>query len=315
MKMNNFSECVEFLKSSDRFEIYTHTHPDGDAIGSSFALAAALKKLGKKARVVCLDTLPEVFSYIYSVENEAFEAETTVTVDVADRTLLGDFPEDKVIDLALDHHKNNRTLAKKLFCDPERAACGEIVFDIITSLGVELDRYIAECLYTALATDTGCFKFSNANSRTFETVAKLCRYAENGNFGYLNVPLFITKSPAKLRLETQVLSEIRYYFEGRVALVAVTDELLKKAGVCEADTGGIEQLAKIPEGVVLGITLKEREGGFKVSMRSSDSLDCSLICAHFGGGGHHSASGCFISAPLEEAVKTIISYLEESDVL
>ncbi len=313
--MNKLSECAELLKSLDNIEIFTHIHPDGDALGSSYALSYALKKLGKKVRVVCLDTLPEVFSYICVPQEDDFECRYTVTVDVADRSLLGDFPQDRAIDLAIDHHKNNKVGAKELYCDMTRAACGEIVFEIIRYLGVELDRYLAECLYTAIATDTGCFKFSNTDSRTFEIASQLCRHTPNGNFGYLNVPLFTTKSKKSMMLESQVIAGLKYHFDGRVALAFITAELLKKAGVSDSETGGIEQLAKIPEGVVLGVTFKERVGGYKVSMRSSDEVDCSKICEHFGGGGHHSASGCFISGTLDEAVSSLISYLEESDVL
>ncbi len=313
--MNNFPGLTEFFKKADNVEIFTHIHPDGDAIGSSYALAYALKKLNKKARVVILDTLPETFSYIYKQDFEDFEKKYTVTVDVADRGLLGNFPEERTIDFAIDHHNNNKTGAAELFCDPTRAACGEIIFDLIESLGVELDGYLAECLYTAIATDTGCFKFSNTDSRTFYAVSRLCKYAKGGNFGYLNVPLFITKSKSQISLEAEVLSNLDYRFGGKVAISKITSALLEKAGVSESETGGIEQLAKIPEGVVLGITLKERAGGFKVSMRSSDSLDCSKICAHFGGGGHHSASGCFIEGDCEKVIETLVSHLEERDIL
>ena len=95
----------------------------------------------------------------------------------------------------------------------------------------------------------------------------------------------------------------------------VTELLLEEIGISDSETSGIEQLSKIPEGVVLGITLKERKNGFKVSMRSDDSVDCSEICAHFGGGGHHSASGCFIEGNLEHAKTAILDYLEGSDML
>ena len=313
--MTNLHDAVAFFKNADNIEIFTHIHPDGDALGSSEALCLALKKLGKKAKVTCLDKIPESFSYLFDEKEEEFVPEYTVTVDVASRGLLGDFPEDKVIDFAIDHHNNNKTGAKELLCDPTMAACGEIIFEIIKELEVELDEHIAECLYTAIATDTGCFKFSNANAHTFKTVSELCKYAKNGNFGYLNTPLFITKSKKQLDLEKEILSNMRYLFNGKVTLVTVDSKLLERVGISDSETGGIEQISKIPEGVVLGITLKERPLGFKVSMRSSDSLDCSKICEYFGGGGHHSAAGCFIEGTAYEVEKKITQYLEESDVL
>jgi phosphoesterase RecJ-like protein len=313
--MNKLCEIAELIKAWDKIEIFTHIHPDGDALGSSYALASALGRMGKTVRVTVNDSLPSTFGYIHSVTFPEFEPEVTVTVDVASRTLLGDFPSDKVINLAIDHHENNTTGAEVLFCDPKRAACGEIIFDIIEKLGVAPDRYIAECLYTAIATDTGCFKFSNTNAKTFEIASRLCAHAPDGNFGYLNTPLFITKSRKQIALEAEILSSLGYHFDSKVAISVITDELLKRLEIGENEAAGIEQLSKIPEGVELGITLKERQSGFKVSMRSSDNIDCAKICAFFGGGGHHSAAGCFIQGKKDEVLKKIISHLEESDIL
>lgn len=313
--MNSILEVSELLKSFDNIEIFTHVHPDGDALGSSFALACALRKLGKNARVTCLDTLPSDFEYIYGVSQPEFQGQYTVTVDTADMSLLGDFPHDRRIHLAIDHHNSNRVVCDALYCDPERGACGEIIFDIIKALGVELDRYMAECLYTALATDTGCFKFSNTKKSSFLMAAELCTYAPEGNFGYLNVPLFTTKTPARIKLESEIMGNLEYHFDGKIAVASVTDELLLRLGLSDNETGGVEQLPKVPFGVVLGITLKQRVGGFKVSMRSDDSLDCSKLCAAFGGGGHHSASGCFIEGGAYEVKKKILSYIEEREIL
>ena len=313
--MNDVCSVAELLKGADNIEIFTHVHPDGDALGSAYALSAALKKLSKNVRVTVNDTLPSDFSYIHNVENPEFTADYTVSVDVASMSLLGDFPEDRVIDLAIDHHLNNTTRSKNLYCDPTRAASGEIIFEVIGALGVELDLYMAQCLYTAIATDTGCFKFSNTTFRTFEIAAALCKYAKNGNFGYLNTPLFVTKSRRRMTLEAKVTDAMTYHFDGRVAVATVTDELLLDVGAADSETAGIEQISKIPEGVLLGITLKERNNGFKVSMRSDDRVDASLICAHFGGGGHHSAAGCFVEGDMEKVKNTILNYLEEADVL
>lgn len=313
--MSNILEAAEFLKSHDNIEIFTHIHPDGDTTGSSFALCTALLKLGKKAKVVCLDKFPENLSYIHSLEMPEFEAETTVSVDVAARSLLGkDFPEDKTIHLAIDHHLNNTTDAELLVCDHRRSAAGELIYELILALGVELDRYIAEALYTAISTDTGCFRFSNTTRRTFEIAGHLCDFAEEGSFGYLNTPLFITKSQEQLRLEANILANLDYYFDSRVCVSVISSTLYETLGVSENDAAGIEQLAKVPKGVELGITLKERLGGYKVSMRSSDNIDASVICANFGGGGHHSASGCFIKGTKNEVLDEILEYIEESNL-
>lgn len=310
----NLKECADFLRRADNLHIYTHIHPDGDAIGSSFALARVLKKMGKRVKVNCLDTLPSYLSYIWNTENEDFEGDVIVTVDVADRVLLGDFG-DKKIDLVIDHHKNSRIECENKLCLDEMAATGEIVFEIMKQLSVEPDKYIAECLYTAISTDTGCFKFSNAKEHTFKTVSELVKYAPEGNFGYLNEPLFITKSKNKLRFESEVISNLSFHFDGKVTVSVITNALIAKYAIPGGDTGGVEQLGKAIEGVKLAITLKERDDGFKISMRSSDDLDCSEICAHFGGGGHRAASGCFMSEEHEKIVEILLRYIEEKVAL
>lgn len=311
----DIKKTAELLMSLDNIHVYTHAHPDGDAIGSSYGLAAILRKKGKRVKVVCLDTLPRYLSYIWKAENPDFKCENIVTADVADMSLLGDFDESNRIVLAIDHHRQNRVNCENLLCMEDMAATGEIVFELARELGVELDRYIAECLYTAISTDTGCFKFSNATAHTFSTVAELTKYAPNGNFGYLNLPLFITKPIGKMQFESDVIARLRFYFDGKVSVSVITHELIAKHGITDADTGGVEQLGKSPEGVVLAITLKERDDGFKVSMRSSDDLDCSAICQAFGGGGHHSAAGCFFKDSAENIISTILSYVEEKGIL
>ena len=307
-------ECAEFIKALDKVHIYTHIHPDGDALGSSYALARAMKKMGKLVKVICLDTLPKYLSHVWDVKNEDFEADFIITSDVADMSLLGDFGEKK-IDLAIDHHVENRVNAQRKLCIPEAAATGEIIFDIIKEMGVTPDRYIAECLYTAISTDTGCFKFSNTTEKTFKTVSELCRFTPEGNFGYLNTPLFVTKSINKMQFESEIISSLRFFLDGRVSVAVVTDALIKKHGLSDSETGGVEQLGKSPEGVLLAITLKERENGFKVSLRSDDTIDASRICAAFGGGGHKCAAGCFFEDSAENIIETLLSYLKEAGIL
>ena len=311
----NIKEAAELLRSVDNVHIYTHAHPDGDALGSAYALSAILKKMGKRARAICLDTLPRYLEYIWNVDNHDFKGDVIVTVDVADTSLLGNFDTANKIFLAIDHHQNTRVDCENLLNVNTMAATGEIIFELARELGVELDGYLAECLYTAIATDTGCFKFSNATEHTFSCVAELTRYAPNGNFGYLNQPLFITKPINKMKFESYLIANLKFYFDGKVSVSTVTREIIEMHHITEAETGGVEQLGKSPEGVELAITLKERDDGFKVSMRSSDHIDCSAICANWGGGGHHSASGCFFKGKPEEIIDTIISYIKEKGIL
>lgn len=307
--------AADILRTLDNIHIYTHIHPDGDAMGSAYGLAAILKKLGKRVKVICLDTLPKYLSYIWNVDNPDVLCDSIVTVDVADMSLLGDFDMSNKISLAIDHHNHNKVACEALLCMNHMAATGEIIYEIATELNVEMNRYIAECLYTAIATDTGCFKFSNTCEHTFSTVAKLTCYVPGGNFGYLNVPLFISKPFKNMQFESDIVANLQFYFNGKVSVSIVTFDIIAKHGLTDADTGGVEQLGKTPEGVELAITLKQRDDGYKVSMRSSDSIDCSVICAAFGGGGHHSAAGCSFKDSPESIVDTLLSYIKEKGIL
>lgn len=308
-------ECAELLKTFDNIHIYTHIHPDGDALGSSYALSAALKKLGKRVKVVCLDTLPEYLSFIWkNVGEEDFEPDFIVTSDVADMSLLGEFGNKK-IDLVIDHHLKNSLPSENKLVLPEMAATGEIIYELILELQLELDNFIADCLYTAISTDTGCFKFSNATAHTFKTVGELTAFTPSGNFGYLNLPLFIVKSKNKLKFESELIQSLDFLFDGKVSVLVVTDEVIKKHSLTDSDTGGVEQLGKSIEGVELALTFKERKGGFKVSLRSSDSIDASLIASHFGGGGHRCAAGCFIEGERDFAVNALISHIKEEGII
>ncbi len=310
-KIIDIKEAARLLSSMDNIHIYTHAHPDGDALGSAYALSAILEKTGKCCKAVCLDTLPRYLSHVWDRESKDVPCENIVTVDVADMSLLGEFDMQNRIALAIDHHGTNRVDCENLLCMSHYAATGEIIFDLAKELGVEFDRYIAECLYTAVSTDTGCFKFSNTAEHTFLCVAELTKYAPNGNFGYLNEPLFISKPIEKMKFESEIISSLRFYYDGKLSVSLVTNDIIAKYGLSDSDIGGVEQLGKAPEGVELAITLKERDGGFKISMRSSDRLDCSALCAKFGGGGHHSAAGCFLNGDAESIVNTLIETVKD----
>ena len=151
--------AAEFLMDNDNFVILTHASPDGDTLGSGFALRAALELLGKKAKVICPDEIPAKFNFIAMQKDIDFEPETVVAVDIADDKLLGSLREvykDK-IELCIDHHRSNTEFAKRLYLEADSGAATECVYNVIEVLGVEITPYIASCLYLGMATDTGCF--------------------------------------------------------------------------------------------------------------------------------------------------------------
>jgi len=299
------------LSGKNNILILSHASPDGDTLGCAFSLWNALHALGKRARVLCPDPLPERFSCLYEgYTEEAFREEYIVAVDVAALQLLGQCRETYAerIDLCIDHHPSNGLYAAKTCLVPEAAACCEILAKIIPLMGVQLTPLIANCLYTGVSTDTGCFKFSNTTAATHRTAALLIECG--ADFRTINERLFDTKSRARVQIEREALSSMRFYAEDRIALIAISQAMAAMAD--ESDLDGISSLPRMIEGVEVGITLREKpDGTVKASVRTTSAVDASGLCARFGGGGHARAAGCTLDANLETAAKTLVSAAEE----
>ena len=161
-------QAADFLLSRDCFEILTHDYPDGDTLGSGFGLCLALQQLGKRARVITTD-VPKDFTFLQEgIVPQEFEAETIVSVDVADEKLLGCNREkyEGKIDLCIDHHLTNKITAPLKCVDGSAAANCEILFALFGIMNVKITREIANNLYTGVSTDTGCFRYTNTTSKT-----------------------------------------------------------------------------------------------------------------------------------------------------
>ena len=298
----------------DRVLVACHRSPDGDAVGSSHALAAALRKMGKQARVFCPDPIGEEFSYLTEAEQglSFFEPEHFVTVDIASPEMLCSAPFLSKIEIVLDHPRINTVEGKVKYIDPEKASCAEIVLELLDVMGVELDSYLAKALYTAIATDTGCFRYSNTTKDTFLAAAKLSAYVRKGDFYAINKLMFETKSLLKLKLEGYAVSHMKTAFDGKVAYLLVTLKEREKLGATYADMDGLIAVVRQLAGVKVAMVIREREEGeFKVSVRSEGDFDASQFCSAFGGGGHIAAAGCTLFGKQEEDI--VPRLLEEAE--
>ncbi len=307
MKIDAY-EAAEFLKTHDDYLILMHASPDGDTLGSGFALCGILQRMGKRARAVCPDPIPHRFDYMYrAVKQQDFEPQTIVCVDVADTKLLGDMKEvgDRAA-LCIDHHISNTEYAERLYLHAEYAAAAECVYDVICALGEEIDTEIANCIYTGVATDTGCFRFSNTTPQSHMIAAVMIKCG--AEITPINYAMFDMKSQGRIKLEQEVLKNIRYYADGHIALITVTLDMLAK--ITDIDSDDVGALSAIPrqiEGVDIGICLKEKKAGvYKASLRSSERINVSDICVGFGGGGHARAAGCSFTSSIEDAEKALV---------
>ncbi|MBQ6601623.1 MAG: bifunctional oligoribonuclease/PAP phosphatase NrnA [Clostridia bacterium] len=307
-----FDEAVSELKNADDILILCHRNPDGDTLGSGFALLRALRAAGKRVKLFCDDKIPEKFSYLYEgAENEEFEEKFVVSVDVAERKLLGEGGNEKYgdrVDLSFDHHGTSRLFAKKTYCEPESASACEIIFSVIRALGVEISGEIASCLYTGMSTDTGCFRYSNVTPRTHRIAAELIE--KGADHARINVKMFETKSMNNIMLERMCLDSLESYGEGKVAVITVTKAMLDECKTEKSAIDAIKPITRQIEGVEIGLTVKEEnDGKTGISVRTSESYDASLICAHFGGGGHERAAGCEMKCSPAEAKERAVSYI------
>ena len=308
------SAAVNELLAEDEILILCHKNPDGDTIGSAGALYWALRALGKTAAVLCSDPIPQMYNYMMlETYSRQFKPKFVVAVDVASMQLFGennDMQEfSQNVNLCIDHHGSNAAYAYGTYLDADAAACCEILTELIPMMGVTIDPHMADCLYTGIATDTGCFKFSSTTANTHTVAAKLieagCHVEE------LNTLLFDTKPRARMEAERIARNHLEYYLDGRCALIYLTRDEIRQSGVDPAD---LEELTSLPisiEGVKVGLTLRQQPGGsYRISVRTAKGVDACAIARRLGGGGHTRAAGCELLGDLENTKNAILAEVE-----
>ncbi|MFV0413833.1 MAG: DHH family phosphoesterase [Oscillospiraceae bacterium] len=304
----DITSVVQRLLKAENILILCHKNPDGDTLGSAGALHWALKALGKTSAVFCSDPIHERYSIMQlEMFRGQFRPGYIVAVDIAGPQLFGEAAAqyaDKV-DLCIDHHGSNSGYADVMLLDDTAAATCEMIYEIVVALGVTPDERIANCLYTGVSTDTGCFKFANTTARTHRVAARLIDLG--ADIKLLNEQLFENKSKQRMAVEQLALSTLEYHFDGKCALICLTREQIASVGVDDGDLEGVTSLPRSIEGVYVGITMRQQAGGsYKVSVRTKVGTDATVICAALGGGGHKQAAGCEIIGGKENAKAAIL---------
>ena len=303
------NDCAAFLKERNGFAIITHSGPDGDTVGSAAALCLGLRKLGKTAHVVENAQLPKKFQHL--LENLAKPAaengDILISVDTASAKMVSEDVGElaNAIDLRIDHHGSGTPFAAFELVDSTAAACSEIIFDLLGLLGVEMDVSIANALYTAVSTDTGCFRYANTTSRSF-ALASACA-AVSPDIFKINQTLFDTVTLGRLRLEGWVTAHMELLREGQIAICAIPAELQEELGLADEDMKNIAGFLRSIEGVKMAATVRQdTEGHTGLSVRAVPGWDAAAICAKFGGGGHKGAAGASLqNVTLTEAMEAL----------
>ena len=300
------------LNKMDNVLIFAHRSPDGDTLGCAFALCRGMRSLGKKATVKCADEIPEKYAFMREgMEEQTFEPQHFVTVDVAGAHLLGSLAEEyeKKIEVCIDHHLKNTVEAPVKFVDTDAAATAEVIWLILSAMGVPMDKEIASCLFAAISTDTGCFKYSNVKPRTHLIAVELMKYGVD--CAGINFKLIDEVSQAQLELKKQALGTLEYCCNNQCAIVTVTSEMIEQTNASPEDLDGISNIPRSIAGVECGITMRQIADGWKISVRSSEKVNACELCGKFGGGGHKAAAGCKFSDSYEDAKKQLVDAVSE----
>lgn len=310
------AEAAAMLAGARRILLFLHVSPDGDSIGSSLAVCRALRVLGKEAWCVGVDPVPRIYEFLPGTR-ELFlpwqqvegEWDLGVFLDCGDRHRVG--AAEPLLDrcratLNIDHHASNSLYGDYNWIDYRAAAVGEMAYGLIRELGVPVDPEMAVCLYTALVTDTGSFRYESTTPETHRVAAALI---EHGARPYqVTEAIYENESPERTRLLGLCLSTLQFHAGGRIATLRVSRSLLAQAGAAPEDVDGLVNYARSVTGVEVGLLFRETEDGHvRVNLRSRGQVNVAEIASGFGGGGHPRAAGCTLSGSLAEAEARVVA--------
>ena len=308
MRILTKAQTAEFLSQNDGFAILTHRRPDGDTLGSAAVLCRGLRQLGKTAHIIANPEITRKYAHLHDglTKAAAAEGDILIAVDTASKGML---PEafsayaDRIT-LRIDHHATANSFTEKELVEPETAACGEIVYGVLTQMGAALDEPMADALYTAISTDTGCFRYANTTAETFE-VAAYCAYNGADLFA-INQALFDTNSLGRLRVQGWLVEHAIFLENGAIAICPLPKSVERELNLTEDDLENISGFPRSIEGVKIAATIREDgENRVKISVRAVPGYDAGEICQKFGGGGHKGAAGASMNCSMAEAVEAI----------
>lgn len=311
--MNSLKEIADILKKQKSAAIFTHTRPDGDAVGSAMALSRALSFLKIENEVLNEGEIPQRFSYLDGVKEiksvPSFEAECFVCVDSSTESRLGMLRDvylagaKNKVTVNVDHHVSNTRYAKYNFVR-ERASNCENIMELVKELGVPIDRGIAEALMTGMITDSGGFSHSDVNGNTFRAAGEAADAGADVNKIYYEAMKRQTRSRAQFYLKA--LSRLRFLLDDALSVVVVPQELLNEFGLKQDATEGLVDFGLTIDSVEVSVCILEvKKNQYKVSFRSKGRVDVNEAAGVFGGGGHVLASGCVLFGEEEEVVDKI----------
>ena len=317
-------KCQEFdevVKASKNILIISHVNPDGDTLGTMCALQLAIQKnYKKKAEMLILSKLPKVYEFLPNIGevktldmfDKSREYDLVVAVDVASIDRLIDAQvlfEKAKFSVNIDHHRTNNNYGSLAIVEPHASSSGEVLYKIIKNLDWQIDLDTATCVYTAILTDTGGFRFENTNAEVFKIAAELTEMGINPKKLYKKC--YESKSRAVVLFQSYCVSKAVFSANEKIAYTIVYKKDIEKFGVGDDATDGIAEALRAISSTDVSFVVKEVDTKIcKISMRSKE-LDIAEVCSKFGGGGHKFAAGCTVKASCDESVKKLLAEINK----
>ncbi|MCK5242761.1 bifunctional oligoribonuclease/PAP phosphatase NrnA [bacterium] len=310
-----FEKAIELINTNQDFVITTHINPDGDGLGSESALLLALTSMGKKVTVVNVNPTPVLYHFL--PEREQFQVadkhtekhDVAIFLECPDEARSGsvlNLPDGVKHVINIDHHVFNSRYGTVNLIDPTAAAAGEQIWDLLCALDCQRNKRMAIGLYTAIATDTGHFKYAGVTPRTHQIIAELIGLGVQPS--YMNEQLYERVPGEGLQLLAIGLCQVKYNASKNVGWFAITQDMLKQAKARANQTENFVNYVRAVDGVEVAIFfLETTENKIKVSFRSRGAVDVSTIAHQFGGGGHQRAAGALLPGPLETAQARVLA--------
>lgn len=317
MKLTDYHQIKDILKKAKSVLVVGHVNPDVDSLGSQLALYHALKKIGKKTDAMSQSRVPKICRYLpgsKEIKTAYLNGKVFDVVFTVDTPVLGRLGKDLAVVakqsknlINIDHHVSNVRFGTVNLVDETACASGEIVYELIQSLGIELDADIAKCLYASILTDTGSFRFQNTTALTHEMAAQMIQAGASSEEASKNI--YGGFSLPRIRLLYQVLSTLETAFEGKAGFLVIERKFYAATRTKREDTEGLIEYARSVEGVMISVIFDEQEEGkcVKISFRSNSArYDVNALAGRFGGGGHTYAAGALIEGRLADVKKRVV---------
>ena len=311
------SQVVELIEHKDRFAITSHVRPDGDSLGSSIGLYWLLRALDKDVEVIMRDSAPHSYQKLPGADairvtpsvDRSYDAVFVIEFSDIDRPGLIDLEKQFVVNI--DHHSTTELFGTINWIDSTASAVGEMIYNLCKATGVRVTKEIAECVYTALLTDTGSFHYSNTTERTFKIASELVRTGvrpaktAEAIFGNYQWP--------KIELLSQVLSTAKRDETGHVAWMSQTLEMQQQTQASEEDADGfVNYPLTVGEVEAVALFKECSQGVYRTSLRSKGDVNVAKIAEQFGGGGHRNAAGCTLKGNLDEIERQVVPLMQDA---